>query len=110
MSTNLNTSLRNTAAKVAKYVEDAAEMSVETKYVIVDEAGNHTPKLAARTIVKLDGDSESTVPLNETGGRLEVDADLFAIHERNVQTAIEYRARILRSLMGAFNSITGRSA
>ena len=110
MSTNLNTSLRNTAAKVAEYVEDAAEMSVETTYVVVDDQGNDVPKLAAKTVVKLDGDSETTVPLQEAGGRLEVDSELFAVHERNVQTAIEYRARILQSLMGAFNSITGRSA
>ena len=111
MSTNLNTSLRNSAAKIAEFVENAAEMSVETKFVVVGDDGATEPKLAAKTVVKLDGDSETTVPLQAAdGGRLEVDSDLYAVHERNVATAIEYRARILQSLMGAFATITGRSA
>jgi hypothetical protein len=111
MSTNLNTSLRNSAAKISQFVENAAEMSVETKFVVVSDTGATEAKQAAKTVVKLDGDSETTVPLQEgDGGRLEVDVDLYAVHERNVATAIEYRARILQALMGAFATITGRAA
>ena len=38
-------------------------------------------------------------------GRLELDADLMRLHESNVQTAIDYRARMLSSLLEMMQSI-----
>jgi hypothetical protein len=99
--------LRAAAAKVAAYVEDAGTMTVITQYVGVGPTGDvdfATAKPVARTTVRLDGDSEAIVPVRQaegSGGRLEVDATLLDLHERNVTAATEYRARILQALMSA---------
>ncbi len=107
MATSLQQSFRNAAEKIAQYVADAAEMKVDTRYVTV--GGDEEPKLGASTTIKLDGDSESVVPLQAgEAGRLEVDAGLYEVHQQNVETAIEYRARILDSLLSTFTVIGGR--
>jgi len=103
MVSELETALKNAAAVVAQYVKDVATMTVETKFVevgpdnLVDFAQAHP---VARTIIKLDGDSESVVPMrrNEAGAP-EVDAALFELHQQNVNTTIEYRARMLNALL-----------
>ncbi|NJN19530.1 MAG: hypothetical protein HC822_26450, partial [Oscillochloris sp.] len=60
-----------------------------------------TERPGAYTQVKLDGDSKTVVPMRKgNNGTLEIDATLFEIHERNVATATEYRARVLNSLIG----------
>ena len=102
--------LRNAASSVAKYVQDAATMMVETRYVEVGDAGTvdfDSAKPVARTQIKLDGDSEAIIPMRRNeGGVLEVDATLFDLHQQNVSTAIEYRARILNALLGTLVSYT----
>lgn len=105
MATELENSIRSMAASVAKYVEDAATMTVETQYVHISLEANvdnfEQAKPIARTIVRLDGDSQSIIPMRQTKeSGLEVDTSLFEIHQRNVNTAIEYRARILAALLG----------
>jgi hypothetical protein len=104
MPSELESSIRNAAEKVAKYIADAATMTVETSYVEIGgnaATGFDAARPAARTIVKLDGDNASVLPLRVTNDNsLEIDASLFAIHERNVQTAIEYRSKILSSVIG----------
>jgi len=77
---------------------------VETKYVEVGKDGSvdfNQARPVARTIIKLDGDSESVVPVrrNEAGAP-EVDSALFELHQQNVTTTIEYRARMLNALLG----------
>lgn len=108
MATDFTSSLRNAAASVAKYVEDAAEMEVVTKYIEVgpDAASDfETAKPVARTIIKLDSDSETVFPMRAgQGGVLEVDQTLFDLHQQNVDTSIEYRARILDSLLSTIMS------
>ncbi len=103
MATELENSIRNAAEKITRYVADAAEMKVETSYVQVGANGETDftqARPAARTIVKLDGDSQAIVPVRPAqSGGFEVDASLFDIHERNVATTIEYRARILNALL-----------
>ena len=103
MPNEFDTALRNAATSVAKYVKDAAMMQVETHYVEVSAHGGAdfaSARPVARTIIKLDGDSEAGVPMrrNEAGG-MEVDGGLFELHQENVATAIEYRARILNALL-----------
>jgi hypothetical protein len=99
--------LRTAAAKVAAYVEDAGTMTVVTQYVGVGPNGDAdfaNAKPIARTIVRLDGDSEAIIPVREAeggSGRMEPDAALLDLHERNVAAATEYRARILQALMSA---------
>lgn len=108
MASNLENSIRSAAEKVAKYVSDVASMTVETKYVQIGDEGDvdfTQAKPVARTVIRLDGDSDGIVPLREAEtGRLEVDADLLDLHHRNVLTAIDYRARLLDALLGVLRS------
>jgi len=103
MPTEFDTAMKNAATSIAKYVDDAATMQVETRYVEIGPGGapdfeSSTP--VARSIVRLDGDSETILPMRKNqNGVLEVDAALFELHQQNVNTAIEYRARILNSLL-----------
>lgn len=104
MASNLDDSIREAAAQVRKYVEDAAVMQVRTFYVLTGagalaELDQERP--GAFTEVKLDGDCRVVVPMRK--GRddsMELDEALFTIHERNVQAATEYRARVLNALIG----------
>jgi hypothetical protein len=103
MANELETAIRNAATSVAKYVKDASMMTVETRYVEVGAKGAEKFEDArpiARTTIRLDGDSEIIAPLHmNEAGVLEVDSGLFDLHQRNVNTAIEYRARILNALL-----------
>jgi len=103
MPTEFDTAMKNAATSVAKYIEDAAIMQVETRYVEIGPGGApdfESSSPVARTIVRLDGDSETILPVRKNqSGALEVDAALFELHQQNVNTAIEYRARILSSLL-----------
>jgi hypothetical protein len=104
MAINLDDSIRAAADQVRKYVEDAAVMEVRTFYVLtgaeeISKLDGERP--GAYTQVKLDGDSKVVVPMRK--GRdetMELDEALFTIHERNVQSATEYRARVLHALIG----------
>lgn len=104
MATNLDDSIREAAAKVRQYVEDASVMQVSTFYVLTgaqELSSLDGERPGAYTEVKLDGDSKVVVPMRK--GRddtMELDEALFAIHERNVQSATEYRARVLGALIG----------
>jgi len=108
MATELENSIKNAAAQVAKYVSDVATMTVETKYVEIGPDGNvdfDQARPAARTTIRLDGDSEVIAPMRavETG-EYEVDAALFNLHQSNVTTAIDYRASMLDALLGTLKS------
>jgi hypothetical protein len=111
MPNELTNSLKIVAEKVAGYVSQAAELSVETQYV---EIGTNTANFAnalpaASTIIKLDGDCKSVIPVRraETGS-LEVDSALFELHERNVATAIDYRTRMMGALLQTLKEAVGR--
>ena len=103
MATEFDIALRNAASSVARYVQDAATMQVETHYVDISPEGTpdfDAARPVARTIIRLDGDSETTVPMRQgESDNLEVDLSLFNLHQQNVDTAIEYRARILNALL-----------
>lgn len=102
MASEFETTLKNIAQKVAKYVEDVAELSVETKSVEIGANTNFAEaKPAARTIIKMDGDCEAVVPMRLTAEGQAVDNALFEVHERNVAAAIEYRAKLLNAMLGA---------
>ncbi|ABY34188.1 MAG TPA: hypothetical protein DEF43_07995 [Chloroflexus aurantiacus] len=102
MASELENSIRSAAAKVAAYVADAAVMEVTTSYVVVGPTTTtENARPAAKTVIRLDGDCHATVPMREgPGGVLEVDSGLFEIHQANVATATEYRARVLGALIG----------
>lgn len=111
MPNELTNSLKTVAEKVAGYVSRAAELKVETEYIEID--GDSTvlpaPKPAASTVIKLDGDCKSVIPVRrgETGD-LEVDAALFELHQSNVSTAIEYREKMMNALLQALRDAAGR--
>jgi hypothetical protein len=109
MAKDIENTLRTIAAQVAKYVNDAAEMRVETQYVEV-KTGAEAPtdfgqaRPAALTIIKLDGDSQAVIPMRPGEDGLEIDTDLFEVHERNVATAIQYRSSMLGALLSALQA------
>jgi len=109
MANELDTALKNVATSIAQYVKDASMMQVETRYVEIGDAGSaefDNAKPVARTVIKLDGDSETILPMrkNEAGTTV-VDSELFELHQENVLTAIEYRSSILNALL---STLSGR--
>jgi hypothetical protein len=108
MANELDTALKNIATTLAQYVKDASMMQVETRYVEISEGSAvefDKARPVARTVIKLDGDSETVLPMrkNEAGVTV-VDSELFDLHQQNVTTAIEYRARILNALLSTLSS------
>jgi hypothetical protein len=102
-SPELKEALKNAADTIAKYVENAATMTVETRYVEMGGDAKDS-KLAARTVVKLDGDSETILPMKKgPDGSLVVDTVINEMHQENVQAAIDYRAEMLEKLLGVLN-------
>ncbi len=110
MPSELEQSVKRAAEHIVKYVEDAATLKVQTRYVEIsaDTGASAKPKPAAYTEIKLDGDADTVIPVRkaENSSELEVDTSLFDIHERNVQTAIEYRARMLDALIEVLQTQT----
>ncbi len=105
MENEIREAVRTAIEEAARYVREAAVMTVETKYVDLDSASFEDASLMVRTIVKLDGESEVVIPAkrNEFGG-LEADVAVFDLHQQNVRTAIEYRAKMLQALVGLLRS------
>ncbi len=99
MASEMREALKSAAEKIAKYVEDVAEMAVETHYVELGAASFDQAKLAARTIVKLDGDSQTVVPMQKGESKLEVDMAVFEVHQQNVAAATEYRTKMMNALL-----------
>jgi len=98
-TTEIKEALKNVADQIAKYVDDAASMTVETSYVEVGGKPEDA-KLAARTIIRLDGDSSNILPMKPSAdGTLTVDTAVYDMHQQNVQAASEYRAAILERLL-----------
>lgn len=90
--------LKNVAEEVAKYVKDAAILTVETQTVEVGSGAE--PALAARSVIRLDGDSTTTLPTTTNDfGKPEVDSVIYEIHMQNVQAAIDYRSKIIQSVI-----------
>ena len=104
MASEVREAIKNAAEKIAKYVEDVATMSVETQYVEVGAASFDQAKLAARTVVKLDGDSQTVVPMQQGQTKLEVDMSVFDVHQQNVQAAIDYRTKMMNALLSVLRS------
>jgi len=104
MASEIREAIRTSAARIAKYVEDVAEMAVETRYVEMGAASLDDSKLAARTVVKLDGDSQTVVPMQKGEAKLEVDMSVLEVHQQNVQAAIDYRTKMMNALLGLLKS------
>jgi hypothetical protein len=111
MPSDLEKALKSTALKVQTYVENVATLKVDTRYVLVgDNASSdfEQAKPAIRTVIRLDGDCETILPVMPgESGQLEINANMYEIHQRNVQTAIEYRANMLSALLETLRSYGG---
>lgn len=105
MANEITQALKNTATKIAEYVDNISTMSVQTNYVLVGGGADAT-QLEAKTVVKLDGDSTNTVPLVKgPDGNVTVDQELFEIHKANVATAVDYRSRMIAALLNALQAL-----
>jgi hypothetical protein len=90
---------RSAADTIRKYIEDVAELRVETQTLVVGT--DAAPQLAARTTLRLDGDNTTVLPVQAAAtGKLEVDAALHELHMQHVRNAIEYRNKLLEVLGG----------
>lgn len=95
--------VRSAAETVSRYVKDVATLTVETR---TTEAGlGSDAALAARTVIKIDGDNSSVVPghRNEEGS-FEGNSTLYELHMQNVSAAIDYRARMLDAMLTLLRS------
>jgi len=98
-SAELKDALKKAADKVGEYIANASELKVQTKTVVVGSGQAET--LAASTVISFDGDNTTVLP-TQTGadGKLEINGVLYDIHMQNVQAAIDYRQKLLDSVVG----------
>lgn len=102
MANEFVNSLKTAAEKVSHYVQEAAELKVQTRYIVMGDSSMtfENAPAAAETVIRLDGDSYVTMPMRVGENKqLEVDTALYTLHQQNVQSAIEYRASILDALL-----------
>lgn len=103
MASELEVNIRTALEKLAKALADASEMSIETRYKVIDPGDPDNLEngiRAARTVIALDGDHEAIIPVNQTqSGGIIIDDALLDFHLRNVQAAIDYRSRALNTLV-----------
>jgi hypothetical protein len=107
MPNEIEQMLKNVAVKIGKYIEDVATLSVQTDLLDTSQNADFAQsKPAALTVIKLDGDCKTVVPVRlKDAGPAEIESALFDLHQQNVNTAIEYRARILHALLDAIKQI-----
>jgi hypothetical protein len=110
MANSLENSIRDVLEKFARALEGATELKVETHYVEIGaaDADMDQPRPVARTIIQLDGDYQAILPMRkrEDSGTLEQDEELFALHQRHVQEAIQYRKDLLATLLSVLPTRT----
>ena len=109
MADELENAIKQAANTIVTYVKDAASLTVQTKFVTIAADGGPTDfdsaKPVARTIIKLDGDCEAIIPMQASETGLTVDRGLFDLHERSLNSAIEYRSKLLSSLLTALQGL-----
>lgn len=92
--------LKGATDSIRKFIDDIGELRVETRVI---QVGQKDSELAASTVIRFDGDNTSVVPAVKTeAGRWEVDAVLYELHVKNLQSAVEYRSKMIESLIGIF--------
>lgn len=111
MANELTNALKSAAEKIAIYVDKVSTLTVQTEYVELDAAAVsfENAKPVASTVIKLDGDCKTVVPMRRNeAGVLVTDDALYELHERNVATAIEYRARMMNAMLQSLREAIGR--
>ncbi len=109
-TTNLQSTVKRAANKLAKALENASELKVETRYVLTDVSGeagsDERGHLLARTIMQADGDTELVIPMERSDDGLTTNREIFDLHMSNVKTALDYRGTLLESLLKATRSLS----
>jgi hypothetical protein len=104
---DLGEALRSAAQELARQINDASELTVETKYIVLEES--EEPTLVARTTIELDGDTEVVIPMRrEASGALVRDEGLLEFHLGNVENAIAYRANLLDTILEVARTVRSR--
>lgn len=109
---DVENSIRNATLKMATALEGAAELQVETRYVLTGDAAddlkeNEKGRLLARTTIQLDGDTNVVLPMTrDAAGKLQTDKDIFELHQNNVSMALDYRLNLLNKLLVAIRSLS----
>lgn len=108
MTADPDGALQSIMTRIAQYIEDAAELRVETRCLELSADGPvdfTAARPVAQTVVKLDADSIAVVPVRRTGpDTVEPDVTLLELHQRSVQIATEYRSCILSALLDALQA------
>jgi len=111
MANELTSALKSVAAKIADYVDKAATLTVETGYLEIGDTTTsfETARPVASTVIKLDGDSKTIIPMQRSeAGVLQADGTLYELHQRNVATAIDYRARMMDAMLQSLREVVNR--
>lgn len=104
---DLGEALRNAAQELARQITDASELTIETKFIVIEEG--EEPTLVAKSTIQLDGDTTLTIPMRrEASGALVRDEGLLELHLGNVDNAIAYRANILETILETVRSVRTR--
>ena len=106
MADDIEAAFQTAAKTIAGYVANVSTLKVTTQYVRAgtnaDDIDFSTAKPLAQTTIELDADCTTILPVTSPpGSPLQIDSTLFELHERNVNTATEYRARVLSALVTA---------
>ena len=100
--------INDAVGKVAKAIGDAAEVEVNTQFVLVAEDGSADftqAKPIAQTKIKLDGDYDDIIPMRAGDDGPQVDNALYSLHQDNVSKALQYRADLVTAFMNALQSL-----
>lgn len=103
-------SINAAVGKLAKAIGDAAELEVNTQFVLVAQDGSADfakAKPIAQTKIKLDGDYDDIIPMRpgSSSEGPQVDNALYELHQDNVSKALAYRADLVKSFMNALQSL-----
>ncbi|NJM39876.1 MAG: hypothetical protein HC853_03420 [Anaerolineae bacterium] len=97
--------IKSMAQKLAETIRDATELTVETSFVRVTDDPNAKPLAVLKSTIKLDQDSAVSVPVvMGADNTYSVQRELYDIHKTSVDSALEYRARMVAALVEAVKS------
>lgn len=89
------------AAELAEsFARQLSDQTIEMRGLRVGGAPDEAPVLMARTEIKLDGDSQNILPMQQSEGGVIVDQQLMEVHQRNIRQVIDYKTRIMQVFLG----------
>ena len=94
---DLRTALENASKKLAAALDNLQSLEVETRWIqVANNALNESDsRLVAKTRIALDGDTTVIIPVQDENGALAPDQALLDMHHQAVDTAMEYRAKLI---------------